>query len=145
MRQLLSSLFAPSRRDASDIQRINAIRAEFGRLNDNELRTAAASVKDLLQLMAVTAVVATRVLGQDMFDVQLRGALALARGSIAEMQTGEGKTLTAVPAVAWYARQGAGVHVMTVNDYLARRDAQWMGEIYRGLGLSVGYIQQGMT
>src|SRR5215471_1993313 len=79
-----------------------------------------------------------------MFDVQLRGVLALTRGSIAEMQTGEGKTLTAVPAVAWYAKQDPGVHVMTVNDYLARRDAQWMGEIYRRLGLSVGYIQQGM-
>jgi preprotein translocase subunit SecA len=79
-----------------------------------------------------------------MFDVQLHGALALTRGSIAEMQTGEGKTLAAVPAIAWYARQAKGVHVMTVNDYLARRDAEWMGEIYRFLGLSVGYLQQGM-
>src|SRR5438477_9591897 len=145
MRQLFRSLFAPSRHDASDIQRINAMRAGFARLNDVELRAAAAAAKDLLELMAVTAVVASRVLGEDMFDVQLRGALALARGSIAEMQTGEGKTLAAVPAVAWYARERQGVHVMTVNDYLARRDACWMGDVYRFLGLSVAYVQQGMT
>ena len=60
------------------------------------------------------------------------------------MQTGEGKTLAAVPAVVWFAKPGAGVHVMTVNDYLARRDAQWMGGIYEFLGLSVGHVQQGM-
>ena len=83
-------------------------------------------------------------LGLKMFDVQLQGALALTAGKIAEMQTGEGKTLAAVPAVVWYARAGAGVHVMTVNDYLARRDAQWMGGIYEFLGLSVGHVQQGM-
>lgn len=79
-----------------------------------------------------------------MFDVQLQGALALARGRIAEMQTGEGKTLACTPAVAWLAREGAGVHVMTVNDYLARRDARWMGGIYELLGLSVGCVQQTM-
>jgi preprotein translocase subunit SecA len=80
-----------------------------------------------------------------MFDVQVRGALALANGKIAEMQTGEGKTLAAVPAIVWFARQGQGVHVMTVNDYLAQRDAKWMGPVYEFLGLSVGCIQQGMT
>jgi preprotein translocase subunit SecA len=74
----------------------------------------------------------------------LQGALALARGRIAEMQTGEGKTLACTPAVAWLARAGQGVHVMTVNDYLARRDARWMGGIYEFLGLSVGCIQQTM-
>jgi preprotein translocase subunit SecA len=77
--------------------------------------------------------------------VQIEGALALARGSIAEMQTGEGKTLAAVPAVAWYARPRQGVHVMTVNDYLARRDARWMRDIYRFLGFTVGFVQQGMS
>jgi preprotein translocase subunit SecA len=74
----------------------------------------------------------------------LQGALALADGKIAEMQTGEGKTLAAVPTVAWHAMQGKGVHIMTANDYLARRDANWMGPIYRFLGLSVGCIQQEM-
>ena len=80
----------------------------------------------------------------EMFDVQLQGALALGRGRVAEMQTGEGKTLACTPAVAWYAREGRGVHVMTVNDYLARRDAQWMGPVYQSLGLTVGCIQQTM-
>ncbi len=144
MRKFLRSVLAPSRRDQLDIQKIKAMRAEFSVLSDDDLREAA-QTNELLKLMAITAVIASRVLGQDMFDVQLRGALALSRGSIAEMQTGEGKTLAAVPAVAWYARQGNGVHVMTANDYLARRDAAWMGGIYRFLGLSVGHLQQGMT
>ena len=79
-----------------------------------------------------------------MFDVQLQGALALAAGRIAEMQTGEGKTLAAVPAVVWYARSRDGVHVLTANDYLARRDAEWMRGIYLWFGLSVGVIQQSL-
>jgi hypothetical protein len=91
------------------------------------------------------SVIASRVLGQEMFEVQLRGALALTLGIIIEMQTGEGKTLAAVPAVACYARENPGVHVITANDYLARRDACRMGEIYRRLGLSVGCVQQSMT
>jgi len=91
------------------------------------------------------AVTAKRMLGLDLFDVQIRGALALARGRIAEMQTGEGKTVACTPAVAWYAREKRGVHVMTVNDYLARRDAQWMGGIYSLLGFSVGCVQQSMS
>jgi preprotein translocase subunit SecA len=145
MRRILNYILGPSRQEESDVRRINALRAEFARLNEEELRKAAAKGNQLLPLLAVTAVIASRVLGEHMFDVQLRGALALARGNIAEMATGEGKTLAAVPAVAWYARQARGVHVMTVNDYLARRDAAWMGGIYVFLGLSVGYVQQGMT
>lgn len=145
MRQFLRSIFSSRDRDRSSIDRINAMRLEFARLGDDQLRTAASKANQLLPFMAIAAVAASRVLGQDMFDVQLRGALALARGSIAEMQTGEGKTLAAVPAVAWYARRRQGVHVMTVNDYLARRDAGWMGDVYRFLGLSVAYVQQGMT
>jgi preprotein translocase subunit SecA len=150
VRRFFNSIFAPSRRDKADIQKINALRAGFAGLSDDQLRATAARAgsvhkNDLLTLIAVTAAVASRLLGLDMFDVQLQGALALARGSIAEMQTGEGKTLAAVPAVAWYARHKAGVHVMTVNDYLARRDAAWMGEIYRFLGLTVAHVQQGMT
>ena len=135
-------LFAGSRRDVSEIQRINRLREEYSRFTGEALRAAAAPIEDLLPMVAVTAVIASRVLGQDMFDVQLRGSLALARGKIAEMQTGEGKTLAAVPAVAWFARQGSGVHVMTVNDYLAKRDAAWMGEVYRTLGLSVGFCNR---
>jgi preprotein translocase subunit SecA len=143
--RFFDSILGHSRRDGPEIRKINALRAEYRSLSDAELREVAAGAKELLMLVAVTAAVASRVLGQDMFDVQLRGTLALARGSIAEMQTGEGKTLAAVPAVVWYAREGRGVHVMTVNDYLARRDAAWMGDIYRFLGLSVGYLRQGMS
>jgi len=145
VRRFLRSLVASLDRDRSAIQKINAMRSEFARLSDDQLRAVAERTDSLLPFMAAAAAAASRVLGQEMFDVQLRGALALARGSIAEMQTGEGKTLAAVPAVAWLARDRNGVHVMTVNDYLARRDAGWMGGIYRLLGLSVGYVQQAMT
>ena len=145
MRQFLRSLLTSLDRDGSAIQRIYAMRSEFARLSDDQLRALSAGTSGLLEFMAAAAVAASRILGQDMYDVQLRGALALTRGSIAEMQTGEGKTLAAVPAVAWLARERKGVHVMTVNDYLARRDACWMGDVYRFLGLSTGYVQQGMT
>jgi preprotein translocase subunit SecA len=144
VRQFLRFLLPSFDRDRSAIQRINALRSEFANLSNDQLRAGAAQTNNLLQFMAAAAVAASRILGQDMYDVQLRGALALVRGSIAEMQTGEGKTLAAVPAVAWLARERKGVHVMTANDYLARRDAAWMGDIYRTLGLSVGYVQQGM-
>jgi len=139
------SLYSSFDRNQSAIRRINALRLQFANLSDDELRNTAVQTSGLLPFIAATAVMASRVLGHNMYDVQLRGALALARGSIAEMQTGEGKTLAAVPAVAWFASERKGVHVLTVNDYLARRDATWMGEIYRRLGLSVGYVQQGMT
>ena len=145
MRQFLRSLLPSLDRDRSAIQRINALRSELTHTSDSQLRTIAVQTKDLLQFMAAAAVAASRLLGENMYDVQLRGALALARGSIAEMQTGEGKTLAAVPAVAWLARDRTGVHVITANDYLARRDGAWMGEIYRTLGFSVGYVQQGMS
>ncbi len=114
-------------------------------MRDEELGAAAANTEDLHTWIALAATAAFRVLGQDLYDTQVRGALALARGSIAEMQTGEGKTLAAVPAISWFAREHRGVHVMTVNDYLARRDAEWMGGVYRLLGLSVAHIQQGMS
>ena len=126
------------------IDEINSRRRELAQLQDHELRTAADNASDPGETIAVSATAAARLLGLEMFDVQLWGALALAGGKIAEMQTGEGKTLTAVPAVLWYAKAGKGVHVMTVNDYLARRDAQWMGPIYEFFGLSVGCIQQTM-
>ena len=99
---------------------------------------------DLIRTIANAVMAAERILKLRMHDVQLAGALALADGKIAEMQTGEGKTIAAVPAVAWLARERKGVQVMTVNDYLARRDARWMGPVYEALGLSVGFINSGM-
>ncbi len=144
MFSLLRTLFTDSDRFEAEIHAVNERREELAELEDNDLKAAGERAHDLLEIIAVTAVVAARVLGLVMFDVQLQGALALAHGKIAEMQTGEGKTLAAVPAVTYYAKDGQGVHVMTVNDYLARRDAKWMGPIYEFLGLSVGCIQQGM-
>ena len=144
MRHFLRDLFSGPDLTGSRIPSINARRAELARRSDPELKEFGRQATELIDLFAATAVAAARVLALEMFDVQLQGALAMADGQIAEMQTGEGKTLAAVPAVAWYAKAGQGVHVMTVNDYLARRDAQWMGGIYEFLGLSAGYIQQGM-
>ena len=88
---------------------------------------------------------AIRTLGQRHYDVQLVGGIALHRGEIAEMRTGEGKTLVATLAVYLNALEGKGVHVVTVNDYLARRDADWMGQIYRFLGMTVGVIVPNLT
>src|SRR6204780_2927764 len=87
---------------------------------------------------------AMRTLGQRHFDVQLVGGMVLHGGNIAEMKTGEGKTLVATLAVYLNALAGRGVHVVTVNDYLAKRDADWMGQIYKFLGLSVGVIVHGL-
>ena len=121
---------------------IDARRRQLDGVSDEDLKAAARDAHTLPETFAVTAVLAERLLGFKMFLVQLHCALALADGKIAEMQTGEGKTLSAVPAVVWLARAGNGVHVMTVNDYLARRDARWMKPIYAFFGLSVGCIQQ---
>src|SRR3989442_11488137 len=120
MRRFLRSLFSGSPSAENQIDQINLRRSELARLDDSELRGAARRAGELIELIAVTAVVAARVLGLSMFDVQLQGALALASGKIAEMQTGEGKALAAVPPIARYAKARQGVHVMTVNDYLAR-------------------------
>ena len=130
---------------AGEIAEINRRRSLFAGWADEKLRAHFHESSDLADAVAIVAVVAARTVCLDMFDVQLQGALALARGKIVEMQTGEGKTLACTPAVAWYARPRAGVHVMTVNDYLARRDARWMGPIYETLGLSVGCVQQTMS
>src|SRR5262249_19960433 len=145
MREWLRSLFSRSQFSEDNVRQINRRRTELASANVETLREPARRSTELIETLAVTAVVAARILGLVMFDVQLQGAIALAEGKIAEMQTGEGKTLAAVPAVVWYAREGKGVHVMTANDYLARRDAQWMGPVHRFLGLSVGCIQQGMN
>ena len=97
----------------------------------------ATKLDDLLpEAFATVREAAKRTLGQRHYDVQLIGGIALHRGEIAEMKTGEGKTLVATLAVYLNALPGKGVHVVTVNDYLARRDADWMGQIYRFLGLT---------
>ena len=99
------------------------------------------TLDDILpEAFATVREAAMRTLGQRHYDVQLIGGIVLHRGEIAEMRTGEGKTLVATLAVYLNALEGKGVHVVTVNDYLARRDADWMGQIYRFLGLSVGVI-----
>jgi preprotein translocase subunit SecA len=146
MREWWRSVFGSQGLSAPrEMDEVKTFRDGFVHLDDESLKRAARSATRLPEIVALTAVVVSRVLGLEMFDEQLEGALALAHGRIVEMQTGEGKTLAAVPAVAWYARAGGGVHVLTVNDYLAGRDAAWMGEAYRWLGLSVAAVAQGMT
>src|SRR5579875_1445902 len=130
---------------------INAREPELEALSDDELRQRTHRFKQqlaegvelddlLVEAFATVREAAKRTLGQRHFDVQLMGGIVLHRGMIAEMKTGEGKTLVATLPVYLNALTGKGVHVVTVNDYLARRDAEWMGQIYRFLGLSVGCI-----
>ncbi len=126
------------------LKAVLARREELRIWGDAELKTLAGNAKDHIETFAVAATIAERVLGLRLFEVQILGALAMQRGDIAEMQTGEGKTLAAVPAIVWFALQGRGVHVLTANDYLARRDAAWMAGVYQWFGLSVAYISQGM-
>jgi preprotein translocase subunit SecA len=104
----LKSLFHRSASCQSEIDWINQRRGELASLADSELGAAGRRARDLLEVIAITAVVGARMLGLTMFNVQLGGALALARGKIVEMQTGEGKTLAAVPAIVSYAREGQG-------------------------------------
>ena len=134
---------------------INDIEPEFESLSDEELTQKTTEFKnrhqngeslDDLQVEAFATVreAARRTLGQRHYDVQLVGASALHRGMVAEMKTGEGKTLVSTMPAYLNALSGRGVHMVTVNDYLASRDAEWMGNIYRFLGLSVGLIQNNM-
>src|SRR6059058_6335911 len=106
---------------------------------------SAALDRILPDCFALTREMSVRVLGMRHFDVQLLGGMALHKGNIAEMKTGEGKTLVATLPCVLNALEGKGVHVVTVNDYLARRDAEWMGRIYRHMGLSVGCVVHGLT
>jgi len=132
----------------AQLRAITRRREELSTFTDDRIKSAAGATSgnpDLVETFALTAIVAERTLGLRMFDVQILGALALARGHIVEMQTGEGKTLAAVPAVVWLALNGRGVHVLTANDYLARRDATWVGGIYTWFGLSVAHVSQTMT
>ena len=133
------------------VDQINALEPELVALSDEALRARTEdfrkrlkegeSLDDLLvPAFATVREAAKRTLGQRHFDVQLMGGIVLHRGQISEMKTGEGKTLVATLAVYLNALPGKGVHVVTVNDYLAKRDAEWMGQIYRFLGLTVGVI-----
>ncbi|MFM1815048.1 MAG: preprotein translocase subunit, ATPase [Pseudomonadota bacterium] len=133
------------------VQEINELEAEISKLSDTQLRARTdefreqiangATLNDLLvPAFATVREAAKRTLGQRHFDVQLIGGMVLHDGKIAEMKTGEGKTLVATLPVYLNALAGNGVHVVTVNDYLARRDADWMGQIYKFLGLTVGCI-----
>ncbi|HSB99109.1 MAG TPA: DEAD/DEAH box helicase, partial [Burkholderiaceae bacterium] len=138
------------------VERINALEGELERLDDAALRaktdefrqrvTQGAAVDDLLpEAFAVVREAGKRSLKMRHFDVQLMGGIALHQGKIAEMRTGEGKTLVATLPVYLNALTGKGVHVVTVNDYLARRDAEWMGRLYNFLGLTVGVNVPGMS
>ena len=128
---------------------------EVSRLGDAALRAAARALADELRAggltedriarsFAMVREIAGRTLGERHFDVQLVGGRVLLEGMVAEMETGEGKTLTATLAASTAALAGIRVHVITVNDYLAQRDAEWMGPIYRGLGLRVGVVTHGL-
>jgi len=134
------------------VEEVNALEDEYRSLSDDQLRDTTLRFKDELakgatlddilpDSFAATREAARRTLGQRHYDVQLMGGAVLHQGKIAEMRTGEGKTQTATLAVALNALEGRGVHVITVNDYLAKRDTVWMGQVYHALGLSVGCIQ----
>jgi preprotein translocase subunit SecA len=138
------------------VDAVNGFEPTISAMTDEELRgqteifrrrlAEGTKLDDLLpEAFATVREAATRTLGQRHYDVQLIGGIALHRGEIAEMKTGEGKTLVATLAVYLNALPGKGVHVVTVNDYLARRDAEWMGQIYRFLGLTVGVIVPNMA
>jgi preprotein translocase subunit SecA len=138
------------------VAEINAKEPDTQKLTDEQLRAKTtefrarvaqgATLEDLLpEAFAVVREAGRRTLNMRHFDVQLIGGIVLHRGKIAEMKTGEGKTLVATLAAYLNALEGKGVHVVTVNDYLARRDSEWMGRIYRFLGMSVGVIQHDLT
>src|SRR5215211_4237355 len=157
MRKILTKLFgdpneAPLKPYLKVVAQVNALEPRMEALSDLELRELTNGLRDRLEegetlddllpeSFAATREAGRRTLSQRHFDVQLLGGAVLHAGKIAEMRTGEGKTLTATLAVALNALNGRGVHVVTVNDYLAKRDTQWMGQVYDALGLSVACIQ----
>src|SRR5688572_30641517 len=135
------------------LQVVRAAAARWRDFSDADLRQAAATLAgngsepaavDPLQVFPLVCEAARRTLRLVPFDEQIVAALALADGAIVEVQTGEGKTLAATMPVALWACARRGVHVLTFNDYLARRDAEWMGPVYRALGLSVASVSQGL-
>ncbi len=155
----LRSIFDANKREinrmAASVALINELEAEFESLSDQQLRNMTNEFKNRLaeheslddilpEAFAVVREAAKRTLGQRHYDVQLMGGIVLHQGRIAEMKTGEGKTLVATLPVYLNALTGKGVHIVTVNDYLAKRDAEWMGQIYEFLGMSVGVIIHGL-
>ena len=137
------------------VEKINSLEEEFQKLTDEQLRGKTAEFKKQLEegktlddilpeAFATVREASKRVLGMRHFDVQLIGGIILHQGRIAEMKTGEGKTLVATLPVYLNALTGKGVHVITVNDYLAKRDSEWMGKVYKFLGLTVGLVIAGM-
>ena len=142
----------PIRRFQGRVAEINALEPEFAKLSDLELKQKSLELRSqiektektldeaLPEAFALVREAAKRTLGQRPFDVQLVGGLVLHEGAVSEMMTGEGKTLAAVAPAYLNALEGKGVHVITVNEYLARRDAVWMGQIYRALGLTVSCL-----
>ena len=136
--------------------RINALEAEFKNLTDDQLKAKTGEFRERLdngetlddilpEAFATVREASVRVLGMRHYDVQLTGGIVLHEGNIAEMKTGEGKTLAATLPLYLNALAGRGVHLVTVNDYLAKRDSEWMGSIYNFLSMSVGVIVHGMT
>ncbi|MCB1777762.1 MAG: preprotein translocase subunit SecA, partial [Candidatus Competibacteraceae bacterium] len=156
MMNILKTLFGSRndrvlRRMRKVVTTINALESGIATLNDADLRAKTEQFKNryaqgetldtlLPEAFAVVREASKRTLDMRHFDVQLIGGMVLHEGKIAEMRTGEGKTLVATLAVYLNALTGKGVHVITVNDYLARRDADWMGQIYRFLGMTVGVV-----
>ena len=141
---------------SSIVDQINALEPSVENLSDDELRGRTDQLKDRLKngeslddilpdAFATVREAGKRALGERPYDVQLVGAIVLHRGMIAEMKTGEGKTLTSTMTVYLNALSGEGVHIVTVNDYLASRDAEWMGKIYKLLGLTVGCVIPNLT
>ena len=137
-------------------KKVLALETKYQPMSDAELQAQTPALKERLangetlddilpDAFAVCREAAWRVLGMKHFPVQIMGGIALHRGSIAEMQTGEGKTLVATLPAYLNALTGEGVHIVTVNDYLAKRDSEWMGKLYRWLGLNVGLIVQGIV
>lgn len=137
------------------VEKINALEPTMQAMSDEELQAQTEKFKaryaegesldDLLpEAFATVREASVRTIGQRHFDVQLIGGIALHKGTIAEMKTGEGKTLVSTLAGYLNALSGEGVHIVTVNDYLAKRDSEWMGTIYKFLGISVGLLQNGM-
>ena len=136
-------------------EKVLALDEEYQKLTDDELRhktdefkerlSAGETLDDILpEAFAACREAASRVLGMKHFPVQVIGGIILHQGRIAEMKTGEGKTLVATLPAYLNALSGKGVHIVTVNDYLAKRDSEWMGKLYRFMGLTVGLIIHGM-